>query len=214
METLTFILRDNRNFKTIQIKENLETVGDLNRALRDRDVDVENVRYYEPKSQSSQLSSDENAKLVTQNTIEGRNGESCVVLSITTAGKNIDGGLDMSRRDMLDYLVFHGLLDQAKKYGKRNHTNLSNVELEAIINDHIAMKDCHTQDVKDGGIDTESLATSVKEVVEDHLKDLKGCTVIVQVIINDTLEEEIEEVIKEEEELALSMEELDDLLNF
>ena len=209
METLTFILRDNRNFKTIQIKENLETVGDLNRALRDRDIDVENVRYYEPKSQSSQLSSDENAKLVTQNTIEGRNGESCVVLSITTAGKNIDGGLGMSRRDMLDYLVFHNLLDQAKKYGKRNYTNLSNLELEAIINDHIAMTECHTQEEKDGSIDTESLATSVKEVVEDYLKDLKGCTVNVQVIINDTLEEEVEE-----EELALSEEELDDLLNF
>lgn len=210
METLTFILRDNRNFKTIQIKDNLETVGDLNRALRERDVDVENVRYYEPKSQSSQLSLDENAKLVTQNTIEGRNGESCVVLSITTAGKNIDGGLGMSRRDMLDYLVFHDLLDQAKKYGKRNYTNLSNLELEAIIDDHIAMAACHTQDEKDGGIDTESLATSVKEVVEDRLKDLKGCTVNVQVIINDTLEEEVEE----EEELALSEEELDDLLNF
>lgn len=209
METLTFILRDNRNFKTIQIKENLETVGDLNRALRDREVDVENVRYYEPKSQSSQLSSDENAKLVTQNTIEGRNGESCVVLSITTAGKNIDGGLSMSRRDMLDYLVFHNLLDQAKKYGKRNYTNLSNLELEAIIDDHIAMTECHTQDEKDGSIDTESLATSVKEVVEDRLKGLKGCTVNVQVIINDTLEEEVEE-----EELALSEEELDDLLNF
>lgn len=210
METLTFILRDNRNFKTIQIKENLETVGDLNRALEDRDVDVENVRYYEPKSQSSQLSSDENAKLVTQNTIEGRNGESCVVLSITTAGKNIDGGLDMSRRDMLDYLVFHDLLDQAKKYGKRNYTNLSNLELEAIIDEHIAMINCHTQDGKESGINTESLATSVKEVVEDHLKHLKGCTVNVQVIINDTLEEEVEE----EEELALSEEELDDLLNF
>lgn len=207
METLTFILRDNRNFKTIQIKDNLETVGDLNRALRERDVDVENVRYYEPKSQSSQLSLDENAKLVTQNTIEGRNGESCVVLSITTAGKNIDGGSAMSRRDMLDYLVFHDLLDQAKKYGKRNYTNLSNLELEAIIDDHIAMTEYHAQD---GGIDTESLATSVKEVVEDHLKDLKGCTVNVLVVIDDTLEEEVEE----EEELALSEEELDDLLNF
>ena len=213
METLTFILRDNRNFKTIQIKENLETVGDLNRALRDRDVDVENVRYYEPKSQSSQLSSDENAKLVTQNTIEGRNGESCVVLSITTAGKNIDGGLDMSRRDMLDYLVFHGLLDQAKKYGKRNYTNLSNVELETIISDHMSMDNCHTQGGENSSIDTEEIATDVQEVVEDHLKNvknLKGCTVNVQVIINDTLEEEVEE----KEELALSEEELDDLLNF
>lgn len=187
MNNLTFVIRDNRSFETYSIEKDLTTVRDLNEALNEKGVDTSNIQYYEPKSQTNQLSSEVDAKLITQHPVTGRNGEQCIIFSITTAGKNIDGGCE-DRADLQRYVRENNLKHKAKNYGKHNYTHLSNKELLEIVDEHRmafvrAEEDADNFfDIVEECVDEISLERDVTKLLKDRLKHLNVKKAIVSVM--------------------------------
>lgn len=162
METREIIIANTKTQTRNRISTDATTLGELKQALRENDIDFNDMTFTEGITKTRLL--EDNSMLPKDVSYKGKITNNLVILLTNTTKKIASGGEVLSRAEAFIYIKAHNLQDYIKKQEGKNYTNVNTTRLNLYITEY---KNKHTVKTESSPIIKEALENT-KVVYKDE----------------------------------------------